>query len=64
VTVIVVGLCGICGEMQRVRAALVSWVVPVFGQYEAIDRCEDVDACKERVLLKGEPWPIREPKDA
>jgi hypothetical protein len=61
-TLVVNGLCGICGSRQPVRPALVAWRVPVFGQYEAIDRCDDEDACRARVRAAGDPWPVIDPR--
>jgi hypothetical protein len=57
-----VGMCEICGDRQTVRHAVVAWVQPVGGRYESIDRCVDVAACKERVAMNGDPWPVIDPK--
>ena len=53
--------CEICGATNvPVRHALVAWKQPVFGPFEDVDRCIDVNACRTRVQEAGQPWPIRE----
>jgi hypothetical protein len=42
---------------------VVRWVDPQFGQYEALDRCLDIDACKARVAANGDPWPIEDRRE-
>jgi hypothetical protein len=56
---IVIGTCELCGEHTRVRPALVAWksVVLPFGN---VDRCVDSDACKARVVERGDEWPLIE----
>ena len=57
--------CELCNATDTpIRHGLVAWRQPVFGRYEDIDRCTDVEACRARVLAKGEPWPIEDPKAA
>ena len=60
-TLTAIGLCGICGARDVVEPALVAWVSPVFGKYEAIDRCIDRDRCRVRVMEAGESWPVVDP---
>ena len=55
------GLCELCGERATVQARLVAWRVPVFGPYDSVDACVDVEACRARIEARGDEWPIREP---
>jgi hypothetical protein len=52
------GLCEICGERSTVRAAVVAWRNPMFGRYDAVDRCLDEKACRERIESRGDEWPV------
>ena len=57
--------CGICNATDvPIRHGLVAWKEPVFGKYEDVDRCIDVDACRARVEAAGDRWPIEDPKAA
>lgn len=59
----ILGRCEICGATQvPIRPALVEWVAPLQPTWEHVDRCVDVDACKERVASLGDEWPVREGK--
>jgi hypothetical protein len=50
--------CDLCGiRDERVRHGLVIWK-DLAQPYNDIDRCEDHDACRERVILQGNEWPI------
>lgn len=55
------GLCDICGTRSIVRPAVVAWRSLAFGRYEAVDRCDDLEACKARVRAAGDPYPVMEP---
>jgi hypothetical protein len=52
--------CLICGATgPDVRTALVAWREPVAGRtFEAIPRCEDRAACRERCEAAGDEWPV------
>jgi hypothetical protein len=52
--------CLICGNTSSdVRTALVAWAEPVAGRtFESVPRCQDREACKERVIAQGEDWPV------
>ena len=52
--------CDLCGATdQPIRHGLVAWREPVFGHnFDDVDRCLDLAACKARVAAKGEPWPV------
>ncbi len=57
-------VCDICGTTSPdVRPGVVSWLAPLGQRYNAVNRCTDHAACKERVLLSGEEWPILEPAE-
>ena len=53
-------LCDICGHRSLdVRPGLVAWKDPA-QPYAAVDRCEDVRACRARVEAAGDEWPVLE----
>lgn len=54
------GPCLLCGSEGDTRIALIEWAVPSDRIWDAIPRCRDVAACKERVVLLHEPWPLAE----
>lgn len=59
----VASTCDICGARNvSVRPSVVRWVNPAFGQYEKVDRCTDVEACKIRVQESGDAWPVEDPR--
>jgi len=54
------GVCDICGHRgSDVRPGLVVWR-DLAQPYNAIDRCSDHDACRLRVEMAGDEWPIVE----
>lgn len=60
-SVVVIGRCDICGNNQAaIRHAIVAWVPPLHPTFEAVDRCEDVAACRARVAANGDEWPVNE----
>jgi hypothetical protein len=62
-TATIATVCDICGARGVViRHAVVRWLNPVFGQYEKVDRCQDVETCKRRVAETGEEWPVEDPR--
>lgn len=54
--------CLICGsESAVVTVSLVEWAEPIDGRrWESLPRCIDRQACRERLELLGERWPIRD----
>ena len=54
------GSCLLCGAEGDTRIGLVEWMVPVTATWAAIPVCRDREACKARVSLLDEPWPLRE----
>lgn len=57
-----VGSCLLCGVEGDTRISLVEWKVPVTATWAAIPVCRDRQACRGRVALLDEPWPLREAK--
>ena len=55
--------CLLCGDSGSVRMARAKWRTgrPVGGRmWEAIPRCTDRAACRERIEALGERWPLVE----
>lgn len=57
--------CLLCGETSHdVRPRVVAWREQLHGsEYQVIPRCSRTHECRERVLLQGEEWLVREPID-
>jgi len=52
-------VCELCGATDvLLRHGLVAWRSPVFGPFEDVDRCVDIEACKARVKASGDEWPV------
>ncbi len=52
--------CVLCDETDHdVRTALIRWRDPAFG-FGAGPRCADVDRCHQRVIGRGEKWPLED----
>lgn len=55
-------VCRLCGDRSDdVEVMLVAYLEPaVVGRFaDSMPRCRDVQACRDRVEDKGEPWIIR-----
>lgn len=55
-------VCKLCGDRSDdVEVMLVAYLEPeVVGRFaDSMPRCRDVQACRDRVEDKGEPWIIR-----
>ncbi len=54
--------CLLCGVTSRdVTRRLAQFDPPLpSGAYQAIDRCLDSQACRERVEAAGDPWPLED----
>lgn len=52
-------LCGLVSSTE-VRVSLARYLVDVEAgkPFSSIPRCVNRSACRERVLSKGEPWPV------
>lgn len=49
--------CDLCGHTSAdVRSGLACYAED--GRFERIDRCTDHQACRERLFLEGEDWPL------
>jgi hypothetical protein len=49
--------CDLCGDTSLdVRPALACYAED--GRFERVDRCVDHQACRERVELDGDEWPL------
>lgn len=52
--------CLICGHTSRdVSVGLVEWRRPIDGRrFDALPRCQDKAACRERLEAIGDEWPV------
>lgn len=55
--------CLLCGNdrLTEVRVSLARWRDPNPYLYSTIPRCSDRAACRERVELLGDDWPVIDP---
>ncbi len=53
--------CELCGDDRDTKTAL-AWYRE--GGVRAIDRCRDIEACRERVTDRDEEWPLISPAEA
>jgi len=57
--------CLLCGGISDVSVSLVEWREPIDGRrFEALPRCRDRSACRERCELLGDPWLVVDPGPA
>jgi len=51
--------CVLCGHVgDDVSPGVVAWKQLTERPFEAVDRCRDQDACRKRVELVGDTWPV------
>jgi hypothetical protein len=51
--------CALCDlRSPVVRPAVVEWAEPAVRRFDAVPRCPDHDACRQRLEARGEPWPL------
>jgi len=56
-------LCQLCGNPDKrdLHKALVHWIEAPMGMaYSHVDVCRDREACKRRVAIQGDIWPLVE----
>src|SRR4051812_26992361 len=58
------GACQLCGYQGRAHEVSVRLALFTDGRYEAVRRCSDVAACKERVATAAETWPLADDASA
>lgn len=52
--------CLLCGLVDRDVVRRLAWFDPPLpsGEVQAIDRCRDSQACRDRLEAAGETWPL------
>jgi len=57
--------CKLCGNTKatEVRVSLARWRHPADGLFDAIPRCVNRTACRERCVAQGDDWPVLDPHE-